>query len=173
MAQYLETLEFQRGDLSPANAPANAAPTTETPIVEPEKDEASEPSWLDAEVEVSVATYQAYQILYYAFTALMAVAGLDKFVRLLSTWDQYVSPAMASFLHLSSGALTILAGIMEVLAAAAVALKPRIGSWVVTVWLWLIVVNLLTMSGHFDMMLSTLALSAAGFAFTRLSAECN
>jgi hypothetical protein len=39
----------------------------------------AEVSWLDAEVEVSRATYQAYQIMYYAFIALPAVAGLDKF----------------------------------------------------------------------------------------------
>ena len=43
----------------------------------------AEISWLDAEVEVSRATYQAYQIMYYAFITLTAVAGLDKFFRRL------------------------------------------------------------------------------------------
>jgi hypothetical protein len=144
-----------------------AAFTFVAPITE------SEPSWVDAEVEVSLATYQAYQVLYYGFIVLMAVAGLDKFLHILATWDSYVSPAMASFLHLSPGAITVFAGLIELGGAAAVALKPRIGSWVVTAWLWLVVVNLLCMPGHYDLVLQDLALSAAGFAFTRLAAECN
>ena len=133
----------------------------------------SHSSWVDEEVEVSVATFQAYQILYYSFTGLMAIAGLDKFLHLLSTWDQYVSPGMASFLHMSVGSVTVLAGVIELIAAVTVALKPRIGSWVVTVWLWSIVANLLLLSAHFDLVLMNLMLSAAGLAFTRLSAECN
>jgi hypothetical protein len=153
MAQYIESLDFPPG------------PT--------HTDVKSATSWLDAEVEVSVATYQAYQILYYAFIALMAVAGTDKFLRLITTWELYVSPSMASFFHMSPGAVTTFAGIVELAAAATVALKPRIGSQVVTAWLGLIVLNLLTMSAHYDMLLNTLALFAAAWAFTRLSAECN
>ena len=133
----------------------------------------AEISWLDAEVEVSRATYQAYQIMYYAFITLTAVTGLDKFFRVLTTWDAYVSPGVASILHLTPGGVTSLAGLIELAAAITVALKPRIGSWVVTAWLWLIVVNLLTLQSHYDIVLCDLALSAAGVAFTRLSAECN
>jgi hypothetical protein len=144
-----------------------AAPTIDPLVVR------SDTSWIDAEVEVSVATYQAYQILYYAFSVLMAVVGLDKFLHILAPWDTYVSPSMTSFFHMSAGALTVVAGLIELGVAAAVALKPRIGSWAVTVWLWLVVVNLLTIPGHYDRVVADLALSAAGFAFTRLSAECN
>jgi hypothetical protein len=163
MPQYIESLDF----------PPAHRPTIDTPPANSVKSWLQTPDWVNAEIEVSIATYQAYQILYYAFTVLMAVAGLDKFLHILTGWETYVSPAMASFLHMSPGAITILAGFIELMAAAAVALKPRIGSWVVTGWLWLIVLNLLTMSGHYDMVLFGLALSAAGLAFTRLSAECN
>ena len=162
MAQYLDALDF----------PPAVAPTVVTPRIDPPTTNPG-PSWVDAEVEVTIATYQAYQVLYYGFIVLMAIAGADKFLHVLASWDLYVSPGVASFLHMSPGTITVFAGLIELLAAAAVALKPRIGSWVVTVWLWLIVVNLLTMSGHFDLVLQDLALSAAGFAFTRLSAECN
>jgi hypothetical protein len=130
-------------------------------------------SWLDEEVEVSRATYQAYQIMYYAFIALPAIAGLDKFLHILTTWDNYVSPGIASILHLTPAAVTSLAGLIELAAAVTVAVKPRIGSWVVTVWLWLVVINLLSMHNYYDIVLRDLALSAAGVAFTRLSAECN
>jgi hypothetical protein len=176
MAQYLDSLDFP-----PVAAPTGVTPVTAPPPERPRPQPpsavaswlASSPDWLNEEVEVSVATYQAYQIMYYAFIALMAVTGLDKFLHILTTWEVYVSPAMSSLLHMSPGALSIFAGLIELAAATAVALKPRIGSWVVTVWLWLIVVNLLTMSGHYDLVVSDLALSAAALAFTRLSAECN
>jgi len=148
MAQYVESLEV----------PETAAPAT---------------SWLEEEVEVSRTTYQAYQILYYAFIALPAIAGLDKFLHFLTTWDNYVSPGILRMLHMTPAAVTSLTGLVEIAAALTVALKPRIGSWVITVWLWLIVINLLSMHGYYDIVLRDLALSAAALAFTRLSAECN
>jgi hypothetical protein len=151
MAQYIESLDYH-------------------PVVEPEAPEAA---WLNAEVEVSVATYQAYQILYYSFTALFAIAGLDKFLHLLTTWESYASPAIANTFGMSLGTLSILAGVLELTVAVGVALKPRIGSWMATVWLWLVAINLLTIPGHFEVLLMTLMLSAAAFAFTRLAAECN
>jgi hypothetical protein len=65
------------------------------------------------------------------------------------------------------------AGLVELCTAAAIALKPRIGSWMASVWLWLIAADLLAIPGHYEVVLSTLMLSAAAFAFTRLSAEIN
>jgi hypothetical protein len=135
--------------------------------------EKSAVSWLDEEVEVSRATYQAYQIMYYAFIALPAIAGLDKFLHILKTWDVYVSPGIASALHMTPAGLTAFAGLVELAAAVTVALKPRIGSWVVTVWLWLVVIDLLGFNSYYDIAFCDLALSAAGLAFTRLAAECN
>jgi hypothetical protein len=130
-------------------------------------------SWVDAEVEVSRATYEAYKVLYYAFTALAAIAAFDKFLHLLSNWDEFVSPRLAGMFNMSAGAVVAIAGILELLVAAAVALKPRYGSWAITIWLWLVSVNLIGVQGHNEMLLVTLALSAAGYAFTRLAAECN
>jgi len=174
MAQYIESLDF-------TPVVTTASPTVGVPRPEVRPDVNAEltwkpepePSWVDAEVEVSVATYQAYQILYYGFIALMGISGLDKFLRLMANWETYVSPAIARTLHMSQGSISLLAGLIELAAAVAIALKPRIGSWVFTVWMGLIVVNLLTMSGHYEMVLQGLAFMAAGFAFTRLSAECN
>ena len=129
--------------------------------------------WLNAEVDVSVGTWQAYQILYYGFTALFVSVGFDKFLRLLVTWDIYASPGIASTFHLSTAAMAMICGAFEILIGAAIALKPRYGSWAATVWLWLVAVNLLTMPAHFETVVMTLGLSMAAFAFTRLAAEIN
>ncbi len=149
MAQYIESL-----DVSEVPSSADA-------------------SWVDAEVEVSRATYQAYQIMYYAFIALTTVAGFDKFFHFLTTWEVYVSPKIASLLHMTVGGMTMLAGFIELACAVTIALKPRIGSWAITVWLWIIVIDLVSVHGYYDIVLQDLALSAAALAFTRLSAECN
>jgi hypothetical protein len=36
--------------------------------------------------------YQAYLLLYCGFIAAPIIAGADKFLQLLSTWDQYLAP---------------------------------------------------------------------------------
>jgi uncharacterized membrane protein len=129
--------------------------------------------WLHAEVEVSAGTWQAYQILYYGFAALFVIVGLDKFLRLLVTWDIYASPGIASTFHLSTAAMTMICGVFEILIGAAIALKPRYGSWAATVWLWLVAIDLLTMPAHFEIVVMTLGLSMAALAFTRIAAEVN
>jgi len=166
MAHYIETLDFPHdGQPQPVRSAA-------APVVEPFEAVESN-SWLDEEIEVSVATYEAYKVLYYAFIALPAIAGLDKFAHLLTSWDQYVSPKFAAVLHMTHGGILALVGLIELAIAVVVALKPRIGSWAVTVWLWIIVLNLLSMHGYADIAVCDLTLSAAGYAFTRLAAECN
>lgn len=132
-----------------------------------------ERSWVTAEVDVSRATWQAYQIMYYSFIALMGIAGLDKFFRLIASWDVYVTPGFASFMHMTPIGVSMLAGVIEIVAALAVALKPRVGSWVVTAWLWLVVINLLATGTYHDVAFADFILSMAGLAFTRLAAECN
>jgi hypothetical protein len=173
MAQYVESF-----DLQPAEAPTVDVPESEPQYLGPRQPEPPKPiepggSWVDAEVEVSVATYQAYQILYYGFIVMFAIAGFDKFLRLMAPWEIYAAPGIGDMLHLSAGSLSVVAGLAELMVAAAVALKPRIGSWMATVWMWLIAINLLVLHGHYEMLFLTLALSVAGVAFTRLSAECN
>src|SRR5579859_6024025 len=98
MARYLEASDFSSTEFPEAAAIESPSAAESSP-----SEAESTPSWVDAEVEVSVATYQAYQILYYAFTGLMGLAGIDKFMHIFPTWEAYVSPSVASFLHMSPG----------------------------------------------------------------------
>lgn len=130
-------------------------------------------SWVEEEVEVSVATYQAYKILYFAFIALFAIAGADKLVHLLTSWDSLVAPRVAALFHTTAGGVAMGAGLIEIAIAAVIALKPRIGSWLMAGWIGLIVIDLFLLQGHAELVLQNLGLLAASVAFTRLSAECN
>jgi uncharacterized membrane protein YphA (DoxX/SURF4 family) len=74
---------------------------------------------------------QAYLILYAGFTALPILAGLDKFVHLLVDWDQYLAPIVTRVLPLSAHTFMLAVGVVEIAAGLLVAVRPRIGAYVV------------------------------------------
>ena len=65
----------------------------------------------------------------------------------------------------------LLVGIVEMAAAVLVALRPRIGAYVVATWLLGIIVNLLLIPWYFDVALRDFGLALAALAFARLSEE--
>jgi hypothetical protein len=115
-------------------------------------------------------SYQAYQILHIAFTVAPIAAGLDKFTHFLVNWDKYLSPAMPR-LGLSVHSFMLAIGVIEVIAGVIVALAPRIGGWIVGVWLLGIILNLLTLPGYYDIALRDFGLALGAFALARLSED--
>src|SRR6185295_11933388 len=87
--------------------------------------------------------FQAYQILYIGFIVAPFLAGLDKFTHVLTNWDQYLAPVVAGMLPVSGHTFMFFVGIVEMIAAVLVAVRPRIGAYIVAAWLLGIVVNLL------------------------------
>src|SRR3954469_11673397 len=79
--------------------------------------------------------WQSYQILHWGFVAAPTIAGLDKFFHLLTNWDQYLAPAVEKGLPFSGHTFMMIVGVIELLAALIVAVKPRIGAYVVAAWL--------------------------------------
>lgn len=114
---------------------------------------------------------QAYQILHVAFVLAPIVAGLDKFTHLLVNWDQYLAPWIAKLSPIGAHQLMSLVGIIEIVAGLAVAVKPRYGSWLVFAWLWLIIIDLVTYPGYYDIALRDFGLSLGALALARLSVE--
>ncbi len=113
--------------------------------------------------------YQAYQILHVAFIVAPIVAGADKFFHLLVDWDQYLAPTIASALPLNGHNFMLIVGVVEVVAGLVVAFRPRVGAYIVALWLWGIIVNLLLVPGYFDIALRDFGLSLAALALARLS----
>src|SRR5262245_49569871 len=97
--------------------------------------------------------YQAYWILYIGFIVLPIIAGLDKFFDLLVHWDMYLAPVVARVLGESSHAFMMVIGGIEIVAGLLVAYRPQIGAYVVMLWLWGIIVNLLLAGGYYDIAL--------------------
>ena len=120
-------------------------------------------------VRVSSPSYQAYQILHIAFTAAPIVAGIDKFYHFLTNWEMYVSPIVPRLLGVSAHSFMLGVGVIEIIAGFIVAVAPRIGGWIVGLWLCGIIVNLLMIPGYFDVALRDFGLALGAFALARLS----
>ena len=119
----------------------------------------------------SVPAYQAYQILHVGFVAAPILAGIDKFFHLLTNWDMYLAPVIARLSPLGAHGFMLVVGVIEIIAGLLVALKPRIGAYVVAAWLIGIIVNLLMVPGFFDIALRDLGLALGALALARLSAQ--
>jgi len=112
---------------------------------------------------------QAYHILHWGFVAAPTIAGIDKFTHLLTNWDQYLAQTVEKVLPFSGHTFMLLVGVVEILAGLLVALKPKVGAWVVAAWLAGIIVNLLLVSGFYDVALRDFGLMLAAIALARLS----
>jgi hypothetical protein len=113
---------------------------------------------------------QAYVILRVAFVLLPIVAGVDQFLDKLADWDMYLAPLATRILPIPAHTIMMFAGAVEIIAGLIVAFAPRIGGWVVAVWLWMIIINLLAASGFYDNVLRDFALSLGAVALARLAA---
>jgi hypothetical protein len=117
--------------------------------------------------------YQSYLILLVGFSALPVIAGVDKFFHLLVNWDQYLAPTVTQFLPVTGHTFMLAVGVIEVLAGLLVAVRPRIGAYVVALWLWGIIINLFLVPGFYDIALRDFGLSLGALALARLSREFN
>ena len=112
---------------------------------------------------------QAYRILHFGFTVAPILAGLDKFFHLLVNWDQYLAPVVTQIIPVTGHAFMQAVGVIEITAGVLVAVRPRIGAFVVVLWLWGIIVNLLLIHGFYDVALRDFGLSLGALALARLS----
>ena len=97
--------------------------------------------------------------------------GVDKFLYLLVDWDKYIAPTASSILGGHNHAFMMVVGVVEIIAGLGVFFKPKIFAYVVAIWLFLIIVNLLMIPGYYDVALRDLGLAMGALALGRLSQE--
>ena len=112
---------------------------------------------------------QAFRLLYVGFVVAPILAGLDKFFDVLVDWDKYLAPVVTDVLPVSGHTVMLAVGVVEIAAGVLVALRPRIGGYVVAVWLWAIIINLLVAGDHFDIALRDFGLSLGALALAKLA----
>ena len=118
---------------------------------------------------VSDPGYQAFLLLRTAFTVAPIVFGLDKFADLLTDWPRYLAPTLNDLVPGSAHQAMLAVGVVEVAAGLLVALRPRLGGYVVAAWLAGIIVNLLLIPGFYDVALRDFGLLVGAVALARLA----
>jgi hypothetical protein len=112
---------------------------------------------------------EAYTILKFGFTVAPIVAGLDKFFNVLVDWTQYLTPLVPAWTGIDPAVFMMIVGVIEIIAGIVVAVKPKLGAWVIAAWLWGIILNLLLVPGYYDVALRDLGLSLGAVALARLA----
>ena len=113
--------------------------------------------------------HQAFLILRFAFTVAPIVAGIDKFLHLLTNWDKYLAPALPNMVGLHPHTFILFVGVVEIVAGLIVAISPRFGSYLVALWLLLIMINLVAIGGYLDVALRDLGLFLGAISLGRLA----
>jgi len=131
------------------------------------------PAMANLSTWAALPTYQAYEILHIGFAVLPIVAGLDKFLHFLQigSWENYLAPIVPRITGLEAHTFMLGVGVVEIIAGLLVAFWPRLGGYVVMLWLWGIIVNLLMIPNFFDVALRDFGLSLGALALARLSED--
>lgn len=116
-----------------------------------------------------VGAERAFLLLRTVFTIAPIAFGLDKFVGLLTDWDQYLAPWINDIVPGSAHQAMLAVGVIEIIAGIAVAVIPRYGSLLVAVWLLGIIINLLTLGAYFDVALRDFGLLVGALALAALA----
>jgi uncharacterized membrane protein YphA (DoxX/SURF4 family) len=93
---------------------------------------------------------RATQTLRITYGLLPILAGLDKFMNLLTDWNKYLAPIVTDIIPISPGMFMNIVGIIEIVAGIIVFVKPKLGSIIVALWLFAIALNLILTGQYFD-----------------------
>jgi len=113
---------------------------------------------------------QARVALRGVFGLVPLLAGLDKFLNILTNWEAYLSPFAKRMLPVKDTTFMHVVGVIEMLVGLSILTRwPRLGAYVASAWLLLIAINLLTSGHHFDVATRDVALAVCAFALARLT----
>jgi hypothetical protein len=115
------------------------------------------------------AAKQAFLLLRTVFTVAPVLFGLDKFVEVLTEWERYLAPEFNDMIPGPAHQAMLTVGVVEIAAGLLVAVRPRIGGYVVAAWLAGIIFNLLLIGDYYDVALRDFGLLVGALALARLA----
>src|SRR4051812_48420578 len=80
-------------------------------------------------------TVQAFALLRTGFTAAPVLFGIDKFFNVMTNWSTYLAPQFDRIIPGNAHQAMLAVGVIGIVAGIVVALRPRIGAYVVAAWL--------------------------------------
>jgi hypothetical protein len=113
--------------------------------------------------------YQAFLTLRVGFVVAPILFGLDKFTNLLTDWTAYLAPTIDRLVPGTATSAMVAVGVVEIVAGLVVAVRPKVGGYLVAAWLAGIITNLLLLGDHYDVALRDFGLLLAALALARLA----
>jgi uncharacterized membrane protein YphA (DoxX/SURF4 family) len=111
-----------------------------------------------------------YNPLRLCYGLVPIAAGADKFFNLLTDWSKYLPHQVTQVLPLSPHAFMMVVGVIEIIAGIAVlTVLPRLGAYVVALWLVLIAIAV-TIAGYYDIAVRDLAMALGAYTLGSLAA---
>ena len=97
------------------------------------------------------------------------LAGLDKYVNILTRWTDSVAPVVTDTLGVNATVLMQFVGLVEIAVGILVLTRwVRIGAWVAAAWLTLVAGNLV-LAGYRDVAVRDLAMAVGAYCLARLA----
>ena len=116
-----------------------------------------------------LAATRAFLMLRTVFTIAPIAFGLDKFVGLLTDWEEYLAPWINDLVPGSAHEAMLAVGVVEIVAGIAVAVRPRFGGLLVAAWLAGIILDLITLGEYYDVALRDFGLLVAAVSLSMLA----
>ena len=113
--------------------------------------------------------FQAFWLLRIGFVAAPLLFGLDKFTNWMVDWTVYLAPQINDLVPGNAHQAMLAVGVIEIVAALAVAVRPQFGGYLVAGWLAGIIANLLFQADFYDIALRDFGLLLGALTLARLA----
>jgi uncharacterized membrane protein YphA (DoxX/SURF4 family) len=121
-------------------------------------------------MELNPRLNHSWWTLRIALGAVPIVAGLDKFLNLLTNWEMYLNPAIPKILHISPPTFMHVSGVIEIVVGILMFTRfTRYIAYVVMVWLWAISLNLISQGQFLDIAVRDILISLGAFVLAKLT----
>lgn len=107
-------------------------------------------------------------LLKWTYGLAAIIVGADKFFHFLVDWDKYLSPLIAQFLpSVQQGMYAI--GVIEIVVGLIILSQyTRVGAYLVALWFFIIVGDLISMHNFYDIAVRDFVLGVGAFTLARL-----
>jgi hypothetical protein len=113
---------------------------------------------------------QSFWLLRIGFTVAPILFGIDKFATVMTDWTKYLASQYNDLIPGTASQAMHMVGVVEIAAGVLVAVRPRIGAYVVAAWLAGIILDLLLVGGYADVALRDFGLLLGALTLGRLAA---
>ena len=120
-------------------------------------------------LQANQRVHAVFNIMRLTYGLVPIIAGLDKFTNLLTSWEQYLHPGLASILPFSAATFMMIVGVIEIVAGIIVLSRPIIGAYIVMAWLALIALTLLASGQYLDVAVRDLVMAVGAYSFAQIA----